>query len=91
MSGKNFSDLNLDFDDVDGEVAQPSQSRPRNIKEQHRAAKRAERGPLKNQTYTLAEKVTDELRKHVLTRKLKGEKISASRIVEEAIKAYLKN
>nr|WP_321256884.1 hypothetical protein [uncultured Pseudodesulfovibrio sp.] len=94
--GKDFIDdinLDLDLDRVES-VADCgcliiAKSMPRDLKEQHRAAKKVERGPLKNQTYTIPEMVIEELRQYVLAKKMAGDKINASRVVVEGIKLYL--
>jgi hypothetical protein len=91
MAEKNFmEDLDLELDNIEPSSSQPDSRKPRSLKEHHRAAKKAERGPLRNQTYTIPESVIEDLRQHVLARKMAGEKISASQVVVDGIKMYLK-
>ena len=89
---KDFSeDMELNLENIEEEAPQlEMQAKPRDLKEQHKAAKKAERGPLKNQTYTIPETVIEDLRQHVLTKKIAKVKISASQVVVEGIKMYLK-
>lgn len=91
MEDKNFvEDMDLDIEPFDeDQISDQFISKPRNLREQHKAAKRIKRGPSKNQTYTIPVSIIEKLRQHVLKRKLEGEKISASQAVVEGIKLYL--
>lgn len=89
---KDFSnDLFLNLEDIEDEPQQTNTKPPRDIKEQHRAAKRIERGPVKNQSYSIPVSLIKELKEYVFTKKIAGEKISASQVVVEGIRMYLKN
>jgi hypothetical protein len=92
--GKDFSDdMDLDLDDIEvtpSETPTKAKRKPRNLKEQHREAKKVERGPIKNQSYSLPESLIAELREFVFTKKMAGEKFTASHVVEEGIRMYLK-
>jgi hypothetical protein len=89
MDNKDFAD-DMDLDLADIEVPQETVNTPRDLKQQHRAAKKMERGPIKNQSYSLPESLIAELREFVFTKKMAGEKFTASHVVEEGIRMYLK-